>query len=1055
MKSKDIKFAKEFCFNVRCKSSVIEFKEHNIYAYQIEADSLLIGTCDGFSVVEILKSKAEVLSTLKEYTGRSLLRLDKVNGDEKTYAFTLICFYQHMVFEESYQIIIDDACYPILRKLRLDQKNIAKLLADDFVFDNKYWFAYGSDKNNIEQCLYGKKYSVVVAPSAQGYLHIIDIYENKKRSRVENLITLMSGSIEFKDNTEDLRRLSAEFMDKFKQATRNNSDLINLWKVYDCLEQEAIKKDASEMGALHYKSYRRSQGNLIFSVFDGYVFPEFLRGDMQYAVIPEDEFNEKDPLGYNPRIAIIIGSEFDKSCVGSREFIISDEWVDIIKSIPKRGYIVPSINGSVIQSKRRKIAQTRILNGENPLLGLNLLLQTGESVGGFGKERTAVTERLRKYIFGEDKDKKFNDRQRKAISIAINTPDIAVIQGPPGTGKTQVIKAIIERINELEDGNARILISSTQHDAVDNATKGISYGGVPVNRVFNKDRATVEDAPVFGWIDEMIVSCDNWLQTHQSEDNTQEIFRCIQKLKSIDTLDMEDELKSLYHLLQINGYSGDLLAKINDAIVSLSYVSVSRVENNNNLRLVELLNEQRIDVSSFLIDGVQNLRALERYIKYECDSITYEIPDYWKQLKRTSADTTKLEELVDKFKNDIEILLRECSREEVPKTVNKSLEKISPLLLELENEMVVHEEQKTPDELLFDYIWKFKHELSNVENVRELISRYSQINAATCQQAANGFINPAMKGFKDTYDYVIIDEAARSNPLDLLIPMSMGKKIILVGDHKQLPHMVEKDIVEAVVQKTKDIGANAVLEESLFMRLFNKVKEADEKAKTDLDVPHYIERTCTLNQQFRMHSQICELINVFYEEEQLETACIDNDKLHNLKLYNNKPLVWIDVPISSTAPMETKGISKSRPCEVSVIKKELSKILDANSVFEIGIITFYSKQAELLKNMIDEEFPGDVHRISVGTVDAFQGKEFDVVILSAVRSNKETEMNKRVGFLNNNNRLCVAFSRAKRLLIIVGDSKTVANDGNDIIVTPLNELLKRSKQEDIGYYETL
>ena len=171
-----------------------------------------------------------------------------------------------------------------------------------------------------------------------------------------------------------------------------------------------------------------------------------------------------------------------------------------------------------------------------------------------------------------------------------------------------------------------------------------------------------------------------------------------------------------------------------------------------------------------------------------------------------------------------------------------------------------------------------------------------------------------------------------------------------------------------------------------------------------------------------MHSQICELINVFYAEEQLETACKDSDKEHNLGLYNNKPLVWIDVPASGKTPMETKGISKSRPCEVSVIKKELSKILTANTKFEIGIITFYSKQAELLKNMIDEEFPSDAHRIAVGTVDAFQGKEFDVVILSAVRSNTETEMDKRVGFLNDNNRLCVAISRAKRLLITVGDS---------------------------------
>lgn len=1054
MKSRDIKFAKDFCFNVRCESPAVELREHNIYDYQIAAESLLIGNSDGFASVEVLKAKSDVLSKLAEYKGRSILRLDKVNGDANVYTFTLLCFYQHMLFEEPYQVLIDDAIYPELRRRRLDLNNIEKILTEDLVLDGKYWFVYGSNKKNTEQRLYGKRYSVVVAPSTQGYLHITAIYENKNKSRAENLITLMSGSIEFKDNTENLRRVSAEFMDKFKQATRNNSDLIKLWSIYDHLGQEAIKMDAAEMGVLQYKSYRRSQGNLIFSVLGGYVLPEFLRGDMQYAVIPEESFNEDDPLSYNPRTAIIIGSEFDKGCIGSTEFVISDERVDAFKNIPSRGYIVPSINGSIIQSKRRKIAQTRILNGENPLLGLNLLLQSGEIVGISGKERTAVTENLRKYIFGEDKNKKFNDRQREAIRIAINTPDIAVIQGPPGTGKTQVIKAIIERINELEDGNARILISSTQHDAVDNAIKGVSYGGVPVNRVFNRDRAAVEDAPVFSWIDEMIASCSDWLSAHQAESDTQEIFRCIKNLRSGDTTEMENELKTLYHLLQTNGYSGELLAKINEISVSLIDFAKPTFENRDNSRLTELLHEQRTDISAFLIDGVQKLKPLEMYLKWECEDIDFEIPDYWKQLKRANTDTPQLEELLVAFKNDIDLLLREYATEQPQKVDSTFLQRIDDLLTSVEDELAVREDSKTREEMLFDYIWQFKHDLSNIQNVKSLISSYSQVNAATCQQAANKFISPAMKGFEDIYDYVIIDEAARSNPLDLLIPMSMGRKIILVGDHKQLPHMVEKDIVEAVVQKTKDVGANAVLEESLFMRLFNKVKEADEQTKLDPTKTSHIARTCTLNQQFRMHSQICELINVFYAEEHLETACKDSDKEHNLGLYNNKPLVWIDVPMSSKAPMEAKGISKSRPCEVSVIKKELSKILIANSTFEIGIITFYSKQAELLKNMIDDEFPSDTHRISVGTVDAFQGKEFDVVILSAVRSNQETEMNKRVGFLNNNNRLCVAFSRAKRLLITVGDSKTVANDGNNTIIAPLDELLKRSKREDIGYYET-
>jgi superfamily I DNA and/or RNA helicase len=211
-----------------------------------------------------------------------------------------------------------------------------------------------------------------------------------------------------------------------------------------------------------------------------------------------------------------------------------------------------------------------------------------------------------------------------------------------------------------------------------------------------------------------------------------------------------------------------------------------------------------------------------------------------------------------------------------------------------------------------------------------------------------------------------------------------------------------------------------------------------------------------------MHSAICDLINVFYKEEQLRPACeqgkerdFDLKKQHNLNLYNNKPLVWIDVPITEKTPAEKGGISKSRPCEVSVVKKELAKILSANTDYDIGIITFYSKQAQLIKEMIDDEFPSETHRISVGTVDAFQGKEFDVVILSAVRSNMETDSKKRVGFLNNNNRLCVAFSRAKRLLVTVGDSSTVAGNDSVTYVEPLKELFERSKQEDIGYYEII
>ena len=141
-----------------------------------------------------------------------------------------------------------------------------------------------------------------------------------------------------------------------------------------------------------------------------------------------------------------------------------------------------------------------------------------------------------------------------------------------------------------------------------------------------------------------------------------------------------------------------------------------------------------------------------------------------------------------------------------------------------------------------------------------------------------------------------------------------------------------------------------------------------------------------------------------------------------------------------------KKQSVSRQCEVDRIQKELAMILSKNEKYRIGVITFYSAQAKLLDEMVRDNFPSDVDRIRVGTVDAFQGKEFDVVLLSVVRSNNEEELQRRVGFLDNDNRLCVAFSRAKRLLIAVGDSKTVAFDGEKEYVKALNEMYKKSQK---------
>ena len=143
------------------------------------------------------------------------------------------------------------------------------------------------------------------------------------------------------------------------------------------------------------------------------------------------------------------------------------------------------------------------------------------------------------------------------------------------------------------------------------------------------------------------------------------------------------------------------------------------------------------------------------------------------------------------------------------------------------------------------------------------------------------------------------------------------------------------------------------------------------------------------------------------------------------EINNGKPLAFVNIPISRGA--DTSGVSKSRWAEVEVIGKDVRRILDVDPEASIGVITFYSAQAKQIKHHLegllnDEE----KNNVEVGTVDAFQGKEFDYVLLSCVRSNSPKDGKAPiVGFLEKPNRLCVAFSRAIRQLAIYGDAETL------------------------------
>jgi superfamily I DNA and/or RNA helicase len=193
---------------------------------------------------------------------------------------------------------------------------------------------------------------------------------------------------------------------------------------------------------------------------------------------------------------------------------------------------------------------------------------------------------------------------------------------------------------------------------------------------------------------------------------------------------------------------------------------------------------------------------------------------------------------------------------------------------------------------------------------------------------------------------------------------------------------------------------------------------------------------------------------IFYEPH--NDACIEPGRAeeefqHDLPGFEGKVAGWIDVPWTPKH-QETRGRSKSRPAEASRLAQELRRLVEAAPEFTFGVITFYAAQVQAIwraladpgVGLAEEQEDGSYHigsafqgsgeeRIRVGTVDAFQGVEFDVVFLSLTRSNTlagdgEIARRRKYGHLLLENRLCVAMSRQKRLLVVFGDQAMIRDE---------------------------
>lgn len=600
---------------------------------------------------------------------------------------------------------------------------------------------------------------------------------------------------------------------------------------------------------------------------------------------------------------------------------------------------------------------------------------------------------------------KLNDSQRAAILSALHARDLCLIQGPPGTGKTTVIAELIwQLISQVQ--NQRILLTSETNLAVDNAIEKLINNNHSIIKPlrFGKDSKFEEEGKKYSfnrimkWVDEKFEGAN-------FEDDT------------VEEKDDED---------------------------------ISKENPSNNAVQIWM---NRIAANSYKNANPKYERALKTW------SIELSQPN--KQIKKTFRD---------KYFKYANVVGSTCSSagsvsfsSDYSKIFNSEFEA-------KDGREIIHLIDNYPDS---KKIWRLLEGL-NVNEDWNSFRYFPEIKMVLSKKLNTNF------------DVVIMDEASKATPPEMLLPLCFGKKSVIIGDHKQLPPMLnEKEFKEALLE-VDDARAKELVEE--INRDFVETSQFERLIMNPKVSQTIVAR---LNIQYRMHPKINNVIKQFYVGETdkgLEPAAeiklnADDQNFsnpfsryhglsHDQFIQPDIHTIWINVD----EPEEQSGISRINESEVEAVKTVLTYLRNSKGFEEyfshwssirdedrriqeqeVGIISFYGHQVKKLQEVRryaqnDLQIP-----VRLKTVDKFQGMERNIVIVSTVRSDKilrnsTVESNADIGFAKAPERLNVALSRARRLLIVVGNLKFFESyqnkSGNSIYKNAIEIIRKEGRIVD-------
>ena len=616
--------------------------------------------------------------------------------------------------------------------------------------------------------------------------------------------------------------------------------------------------------------------------------------------------------------------------------------------IPASGYITVNTTEALTEVRRQQRAVDAFLFDQmaNPTLAAVIVDSSGTTQMS-KPELDFFQTRL-----SEDK--------KEVVRRAISTNDLFLIKGPPGTGKTTVIAEIVLQILHRDPGT-RILLTSQSNVAVDHALTQIAAAA---------DETPPEMVRI-GRIDRIGHGGEQWTLTERTRAWREHVLA--------QCAPVEDELRLAERAARRAAKDAD------------------RVEEKN----------------------AEAVTDLEEWIA-EAGDIADQLGEYEQEYATLGAETATsnradVKQIVDEVRSELRNHL-EALNGMLPQPVDISgiaedealtliVAKAATLVDESDAEAADSGELARVQELR-RIVNHWRTVVGRSRDFEDLVSKSARVVAATCSISAK--LNPRGSSADVSFDWAIVDEAGRATVPEVLIPIVMAQRVILVGDERQLPPMIDENMGRIA----KDQAATG-FETSLFQDLLEQEVASRQ-------------HVAGLETQYRMHPAIGNLISdAFYEG-----ALVNGDVERTHRFADSFPAVvnWISTSRLRDKAESRSGESFDNIAEATVVAAVLERIQKDGGrkrELRVGVISGYKAQVGRLRGLIDTT---DLQRwsgmsIDIATVDSFQGRECDVVIYSTVRSNAA----RKIGFLRDYRRLNVALSRARDLLIIVGDDFMMEN----------------------------